>query len=31
VLGDITSERGYKPVAFVAVDDNWTALRFKRA
>lgn len=31
VLGDITSERGYKPVAFVAVDENWTALRFKRA
>ena len=31
VLGDITSERGYKPVAFVAVDDDWTALRFKRA
>jgi hypothetical protein len=30
VLGDITSERGYKPVAFVAVDENWTALRFKR-
>ena len=30
VLGDITSERGYKPVAFVAVDADWTALRFKR-
>ena len=30
VLGDITSERGYKPVAFVAVDDGWTALRFKK-
>jgi len=30
VLGDITSERGYKPVAFVAVDESWTALRFKR-
>jgi hypothetical protein len=30
VLGDITSERGYKPVAFVAVDGTWTALRFKK-
>lgn len=30
VLGEITSETGYKPVSFVAVDDNWTALRFKR-
>lgn len=30
VLGEVTSERGYKPVAFVAVDDTWTALRFKR-
>jgi len=31
VLGDITSMTGYKPVAFVAIDDNYTALRFKRA
>jgi hypothetical protein len=31
VLGDITSVTGYKPVAFVAIDDNYTALRFKRA
>ncbi len=31
VLGEITSVTGYKPVAFVSVDDNWTALRFKRA
>ena len=30
ILGEITSVTGYKPVAFVAVDDNWTALRFKR-
>jgi hypothetical protein len=30
VLGEITSETGYKPVAFVAIDDHWTALRFKR-
>jgi hypothetical protein len=30
VLGEITSEQGYKPVAFVSVDDSWTALRFKR-
>jgi hypothetical protein len=31
VLGEITSETGYKPVAFVKIDDTWTALRFKRA
>lgn len=30
VLGETTSVTGYKPVAFVAVDQNWTALRFKR-
>lgn len=30
VLGEITSVTGYKPVAFVAVDDVWTALRFKK-
>lgn len=30
VLGEVTSETGYKPVAFVAIDDYWTALRFKR-
>ena len=30
VLGEITSLTGYKAVAFVAIDDNWTALRFKR-
>lgn len=30
VLGEVTSSKGYKPVAFVAVDDHWTALRFKR-
>ena len=30
VLGEITAETGYKPVAFVKIDDNWTALRFKR-
>lgn len=30
VLGEITSETGYKPVAFVKIDDNWTALRFNR-
>jgi hypothetical protein len=31
VLGEITSVTGYKPVALVAIDDNYTALRFKRA
>ena len=30
VLGEITSQRGYKAVAFVAVDEIWTALRFKK-
>lgn len=30
VLGEITHLTGYRPVAFVAVDDTWTALRFKR-
>jgi len=30
VLGEITSETGYKPIAFVKVDENWTALRFKK-
>ena len=30
VLGEITGETGYKPVSFVAIDDVWTALRFKR-
>lgn len=30
VLGEITGEKGYKPVAFVAVDETWTALRFKK-
>ncbi len=31
VLGEYTGETGYKPVAFVKIDENWTALRFKRA
>ena len=30
VLGEITGESGYKPVAFVKIDETWTALRFKR-
>ena len=30
VVGEITSVTGYKPVAFVAVDETWTALRFKK-
>lgn len=30
VLGETTSVTGYKPVSFIAVDENWTALRFKR-
>ncbi|MGH7760828.1 MAG: hypothetical protein ACREOY_05355 [Candidatus Dormibacteraceae bacterium] len=31
VLREITLLTGYKPVAFVAIDDIYTALRFKRA
>jgi hypothetical protein len=31
VLGEITAETGYEPVAFVRIDDEWTALRFKRS
>jgi hypothetical protein len=30
VLGEITGETAYKPVAFVKVDEKWTALRFKK-
>jgi hypothetical protein len=30
VLGEITGETGYKPVAFVKVDETWTALRFNK-
>lgn len=30
VLGEFTGELGYKPVAFLQIDENWTALRFKR-
>ena len=31
VLGEITGEKGYVPIAFVRIDQTWTALRFKRA
>ena len=31
VLGELTGDGGYKPVAFVKIDDNRTALRFKKA
>ena len=31
VLGEVASVKGYRPVSFVAVDDTWTALRFKKA
>ena len=30
VLGEITGETGYKPVAFAKIDETWTTLRFKR-
>jgi hypothetical protein len=29
-LREITSQTGYRAVAFVAVDEVWTALRFKK-
>lgn len=31
VLGEYTGELGYKPVAFLKIDENWTALRFKKS
>ena len=31
VLGELTGEVGFKPVAFVKIDDSWTALRFKKS
>jgi hypothetical protein len=31
VLGEITGETGLKPMAFVKIDETWTALRFKRS
>jgi hypothetical protein len=31
VLGEVTGEIGYKPVALIKIDDAWSALRFKRA
>lgn len=31
VLGEVTSETGYRPVAMVKIDDSWTALRFTRS
>lgn len=31
VLGEFTGELGYKPVAFLKIDDSWTALRFRRS
>lgn len=30
VLGELTAQTGYRPVALIAVDGRWTALRFKR-
>jgi hypothetical protein len=30
VLGEVSGETGFKPVAFVKIDETWTALRFKR-
>ena len=30
VLGEYTGETGYRPVAQVAIDEDWTALRFRQ-
>jgi hypothetical protein len=30
VLGEITGQTGYKPVAFAKIDETWTTLRFKK-
>jgi hypothetical protein len=30
VLGEITGEKGYRPVAFAKIDDTWTTLRFRK-
>lgn len=30
VVGEITSVSGYRPVAFVAIDETYTAMRFKQ-
>jgi hypothetical protein len=30
VLGEITLEIGYKPVALLKIDETWSALRFNR-
>lgn len=30
VPGEITGLTGYVPIAHIALDDQWTALRFKR-
>jgi len=30
VLGEITGEKGYRPIAFAKIDDTWTTLRFRK-
>jgi len=30
VLGEITGEKGYRPVGFAKIDDTWTTLRFRK-
>jgi hypothetical protein len=30
VLGELTGKTGYVPVASAAIDEHWTALRFRR-
>ena len=31
VLGEITGEKGYRPVGFAKIDETWTTLRFRKA
>lgn len=31
VLGEITGEKGYRPVAFAKIDETWTTLRFRKS
>ena len=30
VLGEITGQKGYRPIAFAKIDETWTTLRFRR-
>ncbi len=30
LLGELTGQSGYKPIAFLKINETWTALRFKK-